>query len=89
MLAMMVVPDVLIANLWMGVLLYLAGHSHWIDRRRGVDASAIRRLEEKLTEFQQRTARVPSLADLIMIVAVGFCASWISYQAAHTLGMVH
>lgn len=85
MLAMMVVPDVLVANLWMGVLLYLAGHQHWIDQRRGVDASAIRRLEQRLTEFQQRTARVPSLADLIIILALGFCASWISYQTANIL----
>jgi len=85
MLAMMVVPDVLVANIWTGVLLYLAGHQHWIDRKRGVDASAIRRLEEKLTEFQQRVTRVPTVADLIIILALGFCASWISYQAAATL----
>jgi hypothetical protein len=85
MLAMMVVPDVLVANVWTGVLLYLAAHQHWIDRRRGVDASAIRRLEAKLTEFQQRIVRVPTLANLIVILALGFCASWISYQAASTL----
>ncbi len=85
MLAMMVVPDVLVANLWMGVLLYLAGHQYWIDKRRRADASAIRRLEEKLTEFQQRVARIPSLADLIIILGLGFCASWISYQSANLL----
>lgn len=84
-LAMMVVPDVIVANVWMGVLLYLAGHQHWIDKRRGVDASAIRRLEEKLTEFQRRIVRVPSVADLIVILALGFCTSWISYQAANVL----
>jgi len=72
-------------NVWTGVLLYLAGHQHWIDRRRGVEAGAIRRLEDKLTDFQQRIARIPSLADLIIILALGFCASWISYQVATTL----
>ena len=85
MLSMMVVPDVLVANVWTGVLLYLAGHQQWIDQRRGVDASAIRRLEEKLTEFRQRIARIPSLADLIIILALGFCASWISFKAADLL----
>jgi uncharacterized membrane protein len=85
MLSTMVVPDVLVANIWMGILLYLAGHQHWIDRRRGVDASAIRHLEQKLTEFHKRTARIPTLADLIIILALGFAASWVSYQAANAL----
>jgi uncharacterized membrane protein len=85
MLATMVVPDVLVANVWTGVLLYLAGHQHWIDRRRGVDATAIRRLEERLAESQKQVARVPSLAGFILVLAAGFCASSISYLAAGTL----
>lgn len=85
MLSMMVVPDVLVANVWMGVLLYLAGHQHWIDARRGVDATVIRELEVKLTEYRKRSARMPTLTDLILILAVGFTASWVSYQLANGL----
>ena len=84
-LAMMVVPDVILANLWTGVLLYLAGHQDWIDQRRGADTRAIRLVEEKLAAVQQKNTRVPALADLIIILALGFCASWISYQAAGVL----
>ncbi len=84
-LSLMVVPDVLVANVWMGILLYLAGHQHWIDARRGVDASAIRELEEKLTAFRKRIVRVPTLADLMIMLALGFSASWLSFKAAETL----
>lgn len=86
MIATMVVPDVLVASVWMGVLLYLSGHQHSIDRWSGADASAIRELERKLTEFQQRVARIPSLADLMIILALGFGASWLSYKAADQIG---
>jgi uncharacterized membrane protein len=80
MMAMMVVPDVLVASLWMGVLLYMSGRQHEIDRFTGADASAIRSLEERLTAFQKQMTRVPSLADLIMIVAIGFVGSYLAYS---------
>jgi len=86
MLALMVVPDVLVASVWMGVLLYLAGFQHQIDARTGADASAIRRLEQRLTDFQARVARIPNLADLLIILALGFGASWLSHKGATELG---
>lgn len=80
MIALMVVPDVLVASVWMGVLLYCSGHQRRIDKWTGADASAIRDLEQRLTEFQERVVRVPTLADLMLIVALGFGASWCSYK---------
>lgn len=56
MLAMMVIPDVFVASIWMGVLLYLSGHQHRIDKWSGANAEAIRDLERRMTEFQERTA---------------------------------
>lgn len=86
MIATMVIPDVFVANIWMGVLLFCAGQQHFIDRKTGADASAIRALEQRLTEFQQRVARVTTLPDLMTIVALGFVASWLSYAAAGAIG---
>ncbi len=79
-LAMMVIPDVFVASIWMGVLLYCSGHQHTIDRKTGADASMIRDLERRLTDFQERVMRVATLADLMIIVAMGFVASWLSYR---------
>lgn len=81
MIGVMVIVDVAIANVWMGVLLYVSGHQESIDRRTGADATAIRDLERRLTDFTQRTTRVPALSDLIKIVAIGFAGCWLSYKA--------
>jgi uncharacterized membrane protein len=85
MIAMMVVPDVLVANVWMGVLLFCAAHQRRIDRWTGADASAIRALEQRLSDFQARVMRVSTLPDLMIIVALGFGASWISASGAKWL----
>lgn len=79
MLATMVIPDVFLANIWMGTLLYLSGHQDRIDDWSGADPRAIRELERRMTDFQERTNRVATLPDLIMIGALGFGGSWISY----------
>ncbi len=68
----MVAVDVLIANVWMAVLLYMAGEAHIIDRRLGADTTALEELRRRVTEFQERHARIPSLNDLMLITAVGF-----------------
>jgi uncharacterized membrane protein len=85
MLALMVIPDVFVANIWMGILLYLSGLQHRIDRWTGANAEAIRDLERRMTDFQQRTARTPSLADLLIILALGFGISWLGYLAGGVL----
>lgn len=81
MFSIMVIVDVAVANVWMGVLLYLSGRQESIDRRSGADASAIRDLERRLTDFTARTMRVPTLNDLMMILAIGFAGCWFSYKA--------
>ncbi|MFQ5461887.1 MAG: DUF819 domain-containing protein [Phycisphaerae bacterium] len=76
MIAQMVIPDVFVANVWMGVLLFVAGQQHLIDRWTGANAEAIRDLEHRMADFQERTARVATLADLMLIVAIGFGGTW-------------
>jgi len=85
MMATMVIPDVFVASIWMGLLLYSSGHQRRIDRWTGANTTAIRRLEERLTEFQKRVSRIPALADLLIILAFGFGGSWLSYQSGATL----
>ena len=76
-----VIVDVLVANIWMGALLYMSSFQHRIDSWTGANAEAIRDLERRMTDFQERTSRIATLPDLMMIVALGFVASWLSYKA--------
>lgn len=81
----MVIVDVTIANVWMGCLLYLAGQQRRIDAWTGADTRAIDELTRRVSEFQARTTRVPTLADVITIVALGFAATWASVLAGDWL----
>ncbi len=80
LMATMVIPDVFCANVWTGILLFLSSRQQRIDAKTGANTQALRELETRLTEFQARTTRVPSLADLLMILALGFGGSWLSYK---------
>ncbi|HEX9708086.1 MAG TPA: DUF819 family protein [Steroidobacteraceae bacterium] len=86
MFAMMVIVDVSIANIWMGVLLYLAGQQQRIDRYTGADTSAIEELKRRVAEFTARTTRPASLRDLLLIVAIGFGGMWLATLAGRVLG---
>ena len=86
MFSMMVIVDVFVANIWMGVLLYASGHQKRIDKWTGADTTAIEDLQRRLTDFQARTSRLPTLTDLILIVAFGFVGAWVCYVAGNWLG---
>ncbi|MGD2111223.1 MAG: DUF819 family protein [Phycisphaerae bacterium] len=80
MLATMVIPDVVVANIWMGVLLYLSAHQRRIDNWTGANTSAIDDLKLRMKAFQERVNRVAAMPELMMILALGFAGSWLSYR---------
>lgn len=84
MIVKMVVPDVLIANIWMTALLFLALRQQAVDRWIGADASAIRDLERRMSDFQSRVARIATLSDLMIMLALAFGGAWV----AANLGVV-
>lgn len=67
----MVTVDVIVANLWMAVLLIMSGRAAQIDAKSGADVSAIDELKEKVEQFHAKHARIPTLADIMLIVAIG------------------
>lgn len=81
MFSNMVIVDVFIASLWMAVLLYLSGHQERIDKWTGANTDAIEDLKRRTSDFQARVTRVPTLTDLLLILAIGFVAMWLSYKA--------
>ncbi len=80
--AAMVAVDVLVANLWMAILLYFATIAPRLDARLRADTSAIDELRHRVEEFHAKHARIPTLADLMLIIAVGFGGTGV----AHAIG---
>ncbi|WP_237064778.1 DUF819 family protein [Microbulbifer guangxiensis] len=81
----MVAVDVIIANIWMAVLLIMAGNAKQLDARRGADTTAITELREKVETLQKKHSRIPSLPDLMLIAAVGFGVTAIAHGFADVL----
>jgi uncharacterized membrane protein len=81
----MVAVDVIVANIWMAFLLYLAGRSEELDRRRGADTTALVALRKKVEQFEQQNARVPKLYDLMFIAAIAFGFTGLSHALAGPL----
>jgi uncharacterized membrane protein len=79
----MVAVDVLISYLWMAVLLWMAANHRAIDARLGADTSAIAALAERMERFRMEHARIPSLAELMFILALAFGGTGL----AHALGV--
>ncbi len=82
---MMLAVDVIVANIWMAFLLYLAGRADEIDQRSGADRSAILALREKMERFEAEHARIPKLPDYMFILGVGFGATGLSHWVATPL----
>jgi uncharacterized membrane protein len=78
----MITVDVIVANIWMAFLLYGAGISDKVDRWFKADNSAITEVRKKVENYQAGIAKIPTLTDLTVIVAVGFGITAISHQIA-------
>ncbi|HUG99420.1 MAG TPA: DUF819 family protein [Gammaproteobacteria bacterium] len=81
----MIAVDVLCANVWLAVLLFLAARATAIDARTGADTSAIEDLKRRIEDYQAKHARIPSLADLMFLAAVGFGCTALAHAGADFL----
>ncbi|AWV06630.1 DUF819 family protein [Marilutibacter maris] len=77
--------DVLVANVWMAVLLFLAARSEAFDRWTGADTSAIEDMKRRIEAYQAEHSRMPSLTDLMVILAVGLGATGLSHFLAEPM----
>lgn len=78
----MITVDVIVANIWMAFLLYGAGISGRLDRYFKADASAIDEVRDRIEEYRASIARIPSLTDVVTILAVGFGITAVGHFAA-------
>jgi uncharacterized membrane protein len=81
----MVAVDVLVANVWMAVLLWVAANAARIDAASGADTSAIAALRDRVERYEREHARIPGLGDLVLIAAVGFGFTGLSHAIGNPL----
>ena len=74
-----VAMDVLVANVWLAVLLFLASRADAFDRWTGADTSAIEDMKRRIATFNAQHARTPTLTDLMLILAIGLGAMGVSH----------
>ena len=80
-----VAVDVLVANVWMAVLLFLAARSEAFDRWTRADLSAIDDLKRRVEAYQAEHTRIPTLTDLTVIVALGLGATGLAHAITDPL----
>ena len=68
----MVIVDIVVANVWMAILLIGIGKKDRINKWLKADTSAIEKLKEKVIDFTEKVKRNPSLADIMIMLAIAF-----------------
>ena len=81
----MVAVDVLFSYLWMAVLLWMAAKHERIDRSLKADTAAISALSDRMERVRLEHERIPSLADLMIMLALAFGATGLSHALAAPL----
>lgn len=77
--------DVICANLWMAILLYGAGRAKELDARMKANSRDIEVVRQKIEDFSLRIARIPSLTELTILTATGFCSMALSHALADVI----
>lgn len=77
--SVMITVDVVVANCWMAILLWMAANASRIDKATGADTRAIEALQSKIEKYQAENSRNPSASDLIKLLAVGFGLSGLAH----------
>jgi uncharacterized membrane protein len=68
----MIVVDVVVANIWMGFLLYGANVTERLDRWLKADTSAIEDLKKKVEDYRASVEKIPTTTELFTMLGVAF-----------------
>ncbi|MEX2597405.1 MAG: DUF819 family protein [Salibacteraceae bacterium] len=80
--SIMITVDVIVAEIWMAFLLFGVGKADAIDRFFKADSSSVENLKNKMHEFSQRIARIPTMTDLFIILGIAMVATGFAHLAA-------
>jgi len=70
--ATMIIVDVVVANIWMGFLLYGANKSDKIDEYLEADNSAIQELKESISNYRASVEKMPTTNSVFALVGIAF-----------------
>jgi len=82
----MIAVDILVANLWMAILLYMAGDSDFFDKKLKADNRAVKEVQAKIADYQAQIAKIPNLTDTMKICGLAFGITAVSHVFADLLG---
>ncbi|MDE2406889.1 MAG: DUF819 family protein [Xanthomonadaceae bacterium] len=79
------VVDVGVGYAWMAILLMLAQRAAKIDARSGADTGALDDLKQRVEAYRAQHERIPTLADLMIIVGIAFGVVGVAHALASPL----
>lgn len=81
----MIVVDIVVANIWMGFLLYGANITDRIDKWLDADSSAIEDLKQRVADYQKKMEKIPDTQSLTILAAVAFGSVALSHWGADVI----
>ncbi|MEM7572801.1 MAG: DUF819 family protein [Bacteroidota bacterium] len=78
----MVVVDIIVANLWLAVLLYLASRTERVNRWLRADNSSIEELKQRVEAYAASVKRMPTTTDAFQMLGVTFGAVGLAHFLA-------
>jgi uncharacterized membrane protein len=81
----MIVVDVVVANIWMGFLLYGANISDKLDLRLKADNSAIKELRDSVENYRASIEQIPTTTNVFIMMAVAFGGVALSHWGASVI----
>jgi len=83
--ATMIIVDVVVANIWMGFLLYGASITERLDKWLKADVSAIEDLKKRVADYRASIERMPTTTSMFMLLGVAFGGVAFSHFVADTV----
>jgi uncharacterized membrane protein len=81
---LIIVVDVLVANIWMAVLLFFAGRERRMDAAIHADRTTLDDVRQRVEAYEAEVARPTTLADLLIITAIGVGTTALSWALAES-----
>jgi len=78
----MVAVDIIVANIWLGFLLYGANISEKVDKWLRADGSSIEEIKKRLSDYQAKIAKIPQLKDWVFLIGLAFGGVGIAHFVA-------
>ena len=81
----MIIVDVVVANIWMGFLLYGANISDRVDKWLNADSSAVEDLKRSVAEYRATIAEMPTTTTLFVLMGIAFGGVGLAHLGADWL----